>query len=405
MLDNPQDVTYFDFHLLDPKDAPFARFRFHYRSWKNLNLLNLIPAQDSSVLEESVTSSAPVASGSLPHQNISPVKENKPCNKPVYPDELVFDDSSSSDGYDGTAEPDARPRSRSRYGLRSPVQFTSHSVSSCNLPQPSKSLRDAILWDIPGSYRERTLPDRPLPEIPDICPDDSWIPRSRNCSTGSAAPSVATSLLSYIENEALMDETVEYGQAQEVLMHKEYPGVPLSNPRGSLTGQSTIKATDELANESKESGSPVIGTEVTGLQHKPSHSPENDSAIISGRVEHPGHDSLSLHRQRGRATESSNLCKMQSARSKEDVGVNIYAEFAHLQPPQRDALKRTPSPMASPRGVLSPRLGRLWNSLRRNKSRSPLRALRQAPNAKMPKNNSTPQFVCPEVKERHGNWI
>lgn len=360
------------------------------------------------MLEASITSSAPVAAGPLPSQNrnTSPVKENKPCNKPIYPDELVFDDSSFSDGCDGTTEPDPRPRSRSRYGLRSPVQFTSYSVSSRNLPQPSKILRDTISRGIPGSYRERTLPDRPLPELPDVCPDDSWIPRSRNCSTGSAAPSVATSLLSYIENEALMDETVEYGQAQEVPMHKTHPGVPLSDSRGPLTCQPTIKATDGLANDNKKSGSLVTGTKVTDLQHQPPRSPKDDSAIMSGRrVERPGHDSLSLDRQRGRATESPNLCKTQSARSKEDVGVGIYAEFAHLPPPQRDALKRTPSPTTSPRGVLSPRLGRFWNSLRRTKSRSPLRALRQTHNAKMPKNNSTPQFVCPEVKERHGNWI
>ncbi|KAF3770692.1 hypothetical protein M406DRAFT_240032, partial [Cryphonectria parasitica EP155] len=53
LLDNPQDITFFDFHLIDPKDAPFATFRFHYRSWDSLNQLSLVPADDPSILESS----------------------------------------------------------------------------------------------------------------------------------------------------------------------------------------------------------------------------------------------------------------------------------------------------------------------------------------------------------------
>lgn len=34
---------YYDWLLIDPKHSPFATFRFHYRSWKNLHQLNLVP--------------------------------------------------------------------------------------------------------------------------------------------------------------------------------------------------------------------------------------------------------------------------------------------------------------------------------------------------------------------------
>jgi len=42
-MDQPQDACFYDWYLVDPKDSPFATFRFHYRSWKNLEQLNLIP--------------------------------------------------------------------------------------------------------------------------------------------------------------------------------------------------------------------------------------------------------------------------------------------------------------------------------------------------------------------------
>lgn len=47
LLDAPQDACYYDWVLIDPKDSPFAIFRFHYRSWYNLCQLNLVPTPDS----------------------------------------------------------------------------------------------------------------------------------------------------------------------------------------------------------------------------------------------------------------------------------------------------------------------------------------------------------------------
>lgn len=34
---------YYDWLLIDPKHSPYAIFRFHYRSWKNLRQLSLVP--------------------------------------------------------------------------------------------------------------------------------------------------------------------------------------------------------------------------------------------------------------------------------------------------------------------------------------------------------------------------
>ena len=44
LLDKPQDAKFYDYHLADPKDKPFATFKFHYRSWETLNSQELIPS-------------------------------------------------------------------------------------------------------------------------------------------------------------------------------------------------------------------------------------------------------------------------------------------------------------------------------------------------------------------------
>ncbi|KAK2629089.1 hypothetical protein QTJ16_002192 [Diplocarpon rosae] len=43
LLEKPQDAKFYDWHLKDPKDSPFATFKFHYRSWDSLTNLQLIP--------------------------------------------------------------------------------------------------------------------------------------------------------------------------------------------------------------------------------------------------------------------------------------------------------------------------------------------------------------------------
>ncbi|KAH7141160.1 hypothetical protein B0J13DRAFT_52257 [Dactylonectria estremocensis] len=44
LLESPEDAYYYSWLLTDPKECPFASFRFHYRSWSNLHQLSLVPA-------------------------------------------------------------------------------------------------------------------------------------------------------------------------------------------------------------------------------------------------------------------------------------------------------------------------------------------------------------------------
>lgn len=50
LLDCPEDARYYDWLLVDPKDSPYASFRFHYRAWEHLVALSLIPQQNPKIL-------------------------------------------------------------------------------------------------------------------------------------------------------------------------------------------------------------------------------------------------------------------------------------------------------------------------------------------------------------------
>ncbi|CZR66224.1 uncharacterized protein PAC_16125 [Phialocephala subalpina] len=43
LYEYPEEAKFYDWHLKDTKNAPFIVFKFHYRSWESLELLELIP--------------------------------------------------------------------------------------------------------------------------------------------------------------------------------------------------------------------------------------------------------------------------------------------------------------------------------------------------------------------------
>ncbi|KAJ8065059.1 hypothetical protein OCU04_005772 [Sclerotinia nivalis] len=58
LVEKPQDARYYDWHLKDAKDNPFATFKFHYRSWDSLQVLHLIPPDHPRILQAQVPSMA-----------------------------------------------------------------------------------------------------------------------------------------------------------------------------------------------------------------------------------------------------------------------------------------------------------------------------------------------------------
>ncbi|APA10113.1 hypothetical protein sscle_06g048830 [Sclerotinia sclerotiorum 1980 UF-70] len=96
LVEKPQDARYYDWHLKDAKDNPFATFKFHYRSWESLQVLHLIPADHPRILQAQVPSMARylmVPSESMPlldHTTKSPHTPTKYLGK-VYTSDQVHD--------------------------------------------------------------------------------------------------------------------------------------------------------------------------------------------------------------------------------------------------------------------------------------------------------------------------
>ncbi|KAG8159118.1 hypothetical protein KVR01_010779 [Diaporthe batatas] len=377
LLDNPQDVAFFDFHLIDPKDEPFASFRFHYRSLENLRQLNLIPTDESSIFD---TFSTSTFTDSIDEDPIQKDPSPYPGSRPV-PDESVFDDDSSSGDDQLSRTRLGKPRAEKVFVLRTPPQLRPGSGTSHNLPQPSKSLRDGSTEGIPDSYLQRPLPDRPLPDLPVGVP-------SRKTSTVS----IATSLLSYVKDSSFLDESVEYGHAQEVTVHKaKADALPTQHYQHDLDDLPVSDYENYLSSDDdskvKQSQPASLGKHIVGSGH-----------VL------PNHTDLLDSKDGSPPEEDSKAAGLQASKPVVNIGDRCidFSKFPHLQLDEFDWIRRSPSPKASPRRVLSPRLGRLWDTLRRNRSRSPLRQpLREAPS----RNLSTPQLPGQDGNEKYGNWI
>lgn len=298
-------------------------------------------------------------------------------------DGSVFDDSGSLEEYDGPIQRNSKPRQNSTFVLRTPPQLRPRSATSQNLPQPSKTIRDGVPCGVLGSYLQRPLPNRPLPELPDPGSNITGVRRSRGSSTISAAPSVTPSLLSYVKDGSMLDESVEYGQAQEVQICMRHTGESPNRDKAypdthdtSISDYGNVSLVEEDSNEGDQlllsPGNYLVSTGSTLENHDPL-SQRLDTSASPGTREAPG-----------------------------SCGEPIidFSRFPHLQLSESDWIRRTPSPTIVPHSILSPK--RFWSTLRRNKSRSPLRDIH---GEVMTRNHSDSNPVDQERNKRHGNWI
>ncbi|KAK4225012.1 hypothetical protein QBC38DRAFT_280737 [Podospora fimiseda] len=217
LVDQPQDASFYDWHLLDAKDCPFTCFRFHYRSFKNLKDLNLIPLSELAFIQSrspkpprrpTLASIDTELCGSV--EGLSCISENSPL------DEGVFVDCK------GQYETPNSNSTGSHYLLKSPPERFAVSATRSTMPQPSKMLRDA--------FRESYL-QRPLPELPIHEP----ITASRRSSAVSAAPSITPSLRQYIDEDSFAIEDAEMGTARAVqLLAAELSIVNLQDDDGDF---------------------------------------------------------------------------------------------------------------------------------------------------------------------------
>ncbi|KAI1126807.1 hypothetical protein F5Y10DRAFT_205362 [Nemania abortiva] len=205
LVDNPEDATYYNYYLIDAKDAPYATFCFHYRSMKYLRQLNLVP--------QFGLDASPASKGSLDIQRgrSAITSGSEPTSTSPETGQFTFGSTSPEsrvfDNEVTTMERDemelAETYTHEEYFLKSPPELLPPSLRNI----AAKSVSKAPETDL--SYEAQR---RPLPEIPNI--------QTRPASASSSI-SLTPSLKQYVESEDFENEEIRLSTAQHMLISSE----------------------------------------------------------------------------------------------------------------------------------------------------------------------------------------
>ncbi|KAH8887358.1 hypothetical protein GQ53DRAFT_784319 [Thozetella sp. PMI_491] len=255
LLAQPEQAYFYQWLLMDPKDAPYATFRYHYRSWTNLRLLNLIPegAKPPSFLFET-------QSISEYHPARSEEHEKKEVDFAIVPrDEATINDSA-------------------QYSMKQPPALHPVPSMTTRIPQPSKVVRDRYT----NSYLQRPLPQLPLEEVLSVrkrhdtepLPSPKRSSGGSRCSAASAssgARSLTASLKDYVDMGDLDEDEVELGEAKslQVIRCAQKRSTISSLPEGDDLSEAAaaVSILSSTADSSSDVVSAVSGTSST--QAKP----------------------------------------------------------------------------------------------------------------------------------------
>ncbi|KAJ8129086.1 hypothetical protein O1611_g4548 [Lasiodiplodia mahajangana] len=203
LVDNPEDATYYNYYLIDAKDAPYATFCFHYRSMKYLKQLNLVPQLGFDV--------SPVSKGSFDIQRERPglTLGPEPTSPTVghftfdatSPDSRVFDNDVAAIGKDVVEHAETYPQDE--YFLKSPPEILQSSLRGTLVKASSNTSEIDLLCEAQR---------RPLPEIPNA--------QTRPASASSSI-SLTPSLRQYVESEDFDNEDIRLSTAQHMLISSE----------------------------------------------------------------------------------------------------------------------------------------------------------------------------------------
>ncbi|KAK3945137.1 hypothetical protein QBC46DRAFT_303903 [Diplogelasinospora grovesii] len=207
LMSDPEDALYYSFHLMDAKDEPYATFKYHYRSWDNLEQLNIIPPAELQHLRSTLSFES--ISETMSGEDLdSQRSDEEPSSHVEYLDECVFNENQGQDEEDSIATSD---QFQVPFPLQTPPElFSMPSTATLKMPQPSKVIRDKFT----ESYLHRPLPELPKDEL-----EPSFaLRRTSEASALSGVPSVTPSLVPYINQECIEDDEVEIGMAQPLHM-------------------------------------------------------------------------------------------------------------------------------------------------------------------------------------------
>ncbi|KAK2045290.1 hypothetical protein LZ31DRAFT_464754 [Colletotrichum somersetense] len=198
LVELPQELTFYDWVLVDSVDSPFATFRFFYRTWTNLKALSLVSESHYQAL---------MATSKRQGERL-PTRPNGAKNIQAS-NKLFSSDSLDGSAFQGCSMARDENMGNQRVQLAQRSLFVSTpprltpSPSHANMPQRSKLMCNA--WQVSG-------PLRPLP-VP-----TNTEPLQRKTSLESMrAPSVASSLLPYVD-ESSEGDAFEIGVARKIIL-------------------------------------------------------------------------------------------------------------------------------------------------------------------------------------------
>jgi hypothetical protein len=228
--ENPQDMKFYDWILVDAKDAPYASFKFHYRNWDQLEALHLIPQNHPRVFESPIRSvNSMEDTGAVTRSSLDGISEDNNDHSALLEDkapltatgatindmldtgshpEWCIDRSKDGGLHPGTKSFKHEPNHRSKMKLTSSLSdlsaYTVDNISPQNFNRP---LPDPFDFSV-NSPRQH---ERPLPTPPTFPPS-----RSRSVSINSLDPSVTASLLQYFEGSDSEESDPEVSQAMAI---------------------------------------------------------------------------------------------------------------------------------------------------------------------------------------------
>lgn len=213
LVENPQDCAFYEYHLEDAKDSPYATFCFHYRSTKYLEQLSIIPQRDTRPRPASMNpSSTPgTRSTEVSSDAVSPTFAHQFAFGVESLDMRVFDNSIKTTGV-AASGPSEDP-GLEEYSLKNP-------------PQLPPATPVGAVEDSTQVQRKETMADllqRPLPELPRA--------HSRHVSEGSTrsnCPSLTPSLKRYVDSEDFEKEEIEFITAQPLVISESMQALEVS---------------------------------------------------------------------------------------------------------------------------------------------------------------------------------
>ncbi|KAI0157344.1 hypothetical protein GGR57DRAFT_500964 [Xylariaceae sp. FL1272] len=219
LVDNPQDATYYNYYLLDPKDEPYATFLFHYRSMKWLQQLSLIPQRG---LSPSPAPLSPVTN--VGSREVSAAKTSSRLSRPFdfynhsnqsSPNADISHDDSIKQFFDGKAR--EHPES----------VFEDHFQD--NLVDAPEGSLNALTYTVPKSEQRVASLQlyRPLPEIP---PRSLSRPSSTS-SLRSNCPSLTPSLARYVDSEDFENEEIRLSTARPMVISPSMQALQLGDDK------------------------------------------------------------------------------------------------------------------------------------------------------------------------------